>query len=77
MLVEEQDEVIDMLERLRDHKQYVIYLPLTRLKVSLDAITCRRQLNQFSTRILASSSGHFSEETKMEIDSMASTPLAK
>jgi hypothetical protein len=23
MLVEEQDEIIDMLEKLRDHKQYV------------------------------------------------------
>ncbi|KIM81750.1 hypothetical protein PILCRDRAFT_821099 [Piloderma croceum F 1598] len=56
MLVEEQDEIIDMLEKLRDHKQ--------------------QQLSQFSTCILSFSGGSVNGDVKMEVDSMASTPLA-
>ncbi|KAG2023881.1 hypothetical protein CC2G_001487 [Coprinopsis cinerea AmutBmut pab1-1] len=51
--VEEQDEVIEMLETLRDRK--------------------RARLAHFSSKNLASA--HSLADTKMEIDSMASTPF--
>jgi hypothetical protein len=76
MLVEEQDEIIDMLEKLRDHKQYVpdetFFLKYSFLYVC----STRQQLSQFSTCILSSSRGSVDGDVKMEVDSMASTPLA-
>jgi hypothetical protein len=73
MLIEKQDEIIDMLEKLRDHKQYVRD---EGIKLSLTYETTRQQLSQFSTRAL-SSGGAMTDDMKMEIDSMASTPLAQ
>ncbi|KAG6853307.1 hypothetical protein C0991_005316 [Blastosporella zonata] len=55
MVVEDQDEVIAMLEKLRDRK--------------------REQLAQFGSEALSSTGGLSAIETKMEIDSMASTPF--
>jgi hypothetical protein len=75
MLVEEQDEIIDMLEKLRDHKQYVP--DETFFKVFfLYVCSTRQQLSQFSTCILSSSGGSVDGDVKMEVDSMASTPFA-
>ncbi|TFK43103.1 hypothetical protein BDQ12DRAFT_674399 [Crucibulum laeve] len=53
LMIEDQDDVINMLETLKNRK--------------------RAQLAQFSARTLASTSS--SADTRMEIDSMASTPF--
>jgi len=70
MLIQEQDEVIDMLERLRDRKRFVAF-PVARC--SHYPFKTREQLSHFSDRVL-SSALIVTNEHKMEIDSMASTP---
>lgn len=73
MLIEEQDEVIDMLERLRDRKRFVHSgLGCAMLHYSLQT---REQLSHFSDCAL-SSTLNVSDQHKMEVDSMASTPYA-
>ncbi|KAG6820128.1 hypothetical protein H0H93_005003 [Arthromyces matolae] len=66
MLVEEQDEVIAMLENLRDRKRCAMFFISSPLLVEL--------LTQFSSQPLAAE-GLSAQDAKMEIDSMASTPF--
>jgi hypothetical protein len=72
LLVEDQDEVIAMLEKLRDRKRYVLVIHLSTTEYIL--IVHSEQLSQFAARALASATPS-AIENKMEIDSMASTPF--
>jgi hypothetical protein len=69
LLIEDQDEVIQMLEALRDRKRYVVVLSLVRVLFDSN----RAQLERFSRQPLQSSVMSATEQ-QMEIDSMASTP---
>lgn len=71
MLIQDQDEVIEMLEKLRDRKEYV---PPISTIILCSLHHCRAQLAQFSARALVSI-GPSVTENRMEIDSMASTPF--
>ena len=70
MLIKEQDEVIAMLERIRDQKQYV-YSHLVQLKpINFH----REQLARFSEHDSITSGPSRDQQTRMEIDSTASSP---
>lgn len=66
--IEAQEQIIEMLEKLRDRKRCVrVFDKVEVLNVhALDS----QQLEQFSTKIMSTQ-----EDSKMEVDSMASTPV--
>lgn len=68
--------MIHMLEKLRDHKRYVS-LPAVPLHTYQVCPKIRQHLSQFSSRVLSASSAPDTGagDVKMEVDSMASTPL--
>lgn len=74
LLIEEQEEVIDMLERLRDRKRFVVQTVSIIYSSYVHMLRNRQQLAQFSTRTLSSSS-IAGDLTKMDVDSTASTPM--
>lgn len=73
MLIEEQDEVLAMLEKLRDIKRYIYILILEgRLQISGAKKHASVQLEKFSARQLSTVGPEI--QTRMEIDSTASSP---
>ncbi|KAK7019640.1 hypothetical protein VNI00_018025 [Paramarasmius palmivorus] len=72
LLIEDQDDVIDMLMTLRDRKRCVgLFIGL-----EVGLTKCREQLVDFSNRAtLVATASTDTTDMKMEIDSMASTPL--
>lgn len=71
LLIDDQDEVIRMLETLRDRKKCVRLADV--LTLYLLTQSTRAQLERFSRQPLQASATSTAEE-KMEVDSMASTP---
>lgn len=73
---DEQDEIIAMLEEMRDHKRYAVVTPEL-CALLAECRHCRRQLAEFSARAVSTGYGGGEEkEIKMEVDSTASTPGA-
>jgi hypothetical protein len=73
--IEEQDQIIEMLEKLRDRKQSVSLSPNVDSTFYSEAFF-RQQLALFSSRAVTSVNGNNSKNViPAEIDSVASTPL--
>ena len=75
---DEQDEIIAMLEEMRDHKRYAAAVP-EMCPLLAEYRPCRRQLAEFSARAVSTGyggGGGEEQEIKMEVDSTASTPGA-
>jgi len=68
LLIKEQDQVIDMLEKFKDHKRLIRNFSQDH-NPSHHSIP-REQLSQFAKGTIPT----VTESLKMEIDSMASTP---
>lgn len=74
MSVEEQDEVILMLEKLKERKKYAI---IPRIQsISLTSPVQRKQLAEFADRVgkISTAKPDYKMDYKMEVDSTASTP---
>ena len=67
LLVEEQDEIIELLEKIRDKKRSGHQIRLSKYRFSE---TCRQQLAVFSQQVVTPTSRFLA----MDVDSTASTP---
>jgi len=72
LLIEEQDDIIQMLETLRDRKRYASIPSFFSLSSSGFTLVFRAQLAQFAARKVTSTAA--AHNFKMEVDSVASTP---
>lgn len=71
MLIKDQDEVIAMLEGVRDQKLYVVLLPCVRRNIGIES---RKQLARLSDHALSTPGAPVDQQVKMEVDSTASSP---